>query len=162
MNGRKLTTLTAITGVLAVGEFGSAVNIGLGKDPWGAGFAVAFGLLFALATWLLRRGRVTGGAVFCGVLCLFEIIEFPSWHKHGVLDWAFDSAFAVASVAGLIAAGRDAGPPAPAVPGAGGVPAGVPPGGHHRGQWRASLAVRRGPAAVARRDRGRHPQPRTV
>jgi len=103
MNGRKLTTLTAITGVLAVGEFGSAVNIGLGKDPWGAGFAVAFGLLFALATWLLRRGRVTGGAVFCGVLCLFEIIEFPSWHKHGVLDWVSDSAFAVVSAAGLIA-----------------------------------------------------------
>jgi hypothetical protein len=103
MNGRKLTTLTAIAGVLAAGEFGSAVIIGLGKDPWGAGFAVAFGLLFSLITWLLRSGRVTGGALFCGLLCLFEIVEFPSWHKHDLLDWVYQSAYAMVSLAGLIA-----------------------------------------------------------
>ena len=103
MNGRKLTALTAIAGVLAAGEFGSAVIIGLGTDPSGAGFAVVFGVLFLLATWLLRSGRVTGGAVFAGLLCLFEVVEFPSWHKHNALDWVYQSAFAVVSLAGLIA-----------------------------------------------------------
>ena len=104
MNGRKLTVLTALAGVLTVGEFGSAVEIALGKDPWGAGFAVVFGVFFGLATWLLRHGRVTAGAVFTGLLCLFEIVEFPSWHKHGALDWGTDTAFAVVSLATLIAA----------------------------------------------------------
>ncbi len=32
MNGRKLTVLTAIAGILALGEFGSAIQIGLGGD----------------------------------------------------------------------------------------------------------------------------------
>jgi hypothetical protein len=31
MNGRKLTVLTAIAGILALGEFGSAVMIGWGR-----------------------------------------------------------------------------------------------------------------------------------
>ena len=102
MASRKLTVLIALTSLLALGEFGSAVIIGLGKDPWGAGFAVVFGGLFLLATWLLRSGRVTGGAIFAGILCLFEIIEYPSWHKHGALDWTYQTAFAVLSLAGLM------------------------------------------------------------
>jgi hypothetical protein len=102
MNTRKLTVLTAIAGALALGEFGSAVIIGLGKDPWGSSFAVLFGGFFLLATWLLRSGRVSGGAIFAGVLCLFEVIEFPSWHKHDILDWVYQSVFAVVALAGLI------------------------------------------------------------
>jgi hypothetical protein len=102
MNDRKLTALTMITGILAVGEFGSAIIIGLGKDPWGAGFAIVFGLFFLLAAWLLRSGRVVAGAVFCGALCLFEVIEFPSWHKHNTLDWVYQSTIAAVSLAGLI------------------------------------------------------------
>lgn len=102
MNGHKLTALKAIAGILALGEFGSAIIIGLGKDPWGAGFAVVFGAFFLLAAWLLRSGRVTGGAALCGVLCLFEVIEFPSWHKHNTLDWVYQSTIAAVSLAGLI------------------------------------------------------------
>jgi hypothetical protein len=102
MNTRKLTVLTAIAGALALGEFGSAVIIGLGKDPWGSSFAVVFGGFFLLAAWLLRSGRVTGGAFFAGVLCLFEVIEFPSWHKHDILDWVYQSVFTVGALAGLI------------------------------------------------------------
>jgi hypothetical protein len=102
MNTRKLTVLAAIAGALALGEFGSAVIIGLGKDPWGSSFAVLFGGFFLLATWLLRSGRVSGGAIFAGILCLFEVIEFPSWHKHDILDWVYQSVFAVVALAGLI------------------------------------------------------------
>jgi hypothetical protein len=102
MNTRRLTVLTALTALLALGEFGSAVIIGLGKDPWGAGFAVLFGGLFLLATWLLRSGRITAAAIFAGILCLFEIIEYPSWHKHGTLDWTYQTAYALLSLAGLM------------------------------------------------------------
>jgi hypothetical protein len=104
MNTRELTFLTTLAGTLALAEFGSAVIIGLGKDPWGSSFAVLFGGFFLLATWLLRSGRVGAGAIFAGVLCLFEVIEFPSWHKHDVLDWVYQSAVALVALAGLIAA----------------------------------------------------------
>ena len=66
MNGRKLTLLTAITAILALGEFASAVMIGLGADgPDHSGwpFAVAFGVFFVIAAWLLRSGRIVAGAV---------------------------------------------------------------------------------------------------
>ena len=62
-----------------------------------------FGGFFLLAAWLLRSGRVSAGAIFAGVLCLFEVVEFPSWHKHDVLDWVYQSIFAVVALAGLIA-----------------------------------------------------------
>jgi hypothetical protein len=102
MKSRKLTILTALTVLLALGEFGSAVLIGLGKDPWGAGFSVLFGGLFLVASWLLRSGRVTAGAIFAGILCLFEIIEYPSWHRHGALEWTYQTAYAIVSLAGLM------------------------------------------------------------
>jgi len=105
MNTRKLTALTAITGILALGEFASAIQIGLGgdgADRSGWPFAAAFGVLFLVAAWLLRSGRVIAGAVVAGILCLFEILNYPSWHKHGTLDWSTDTAVAVVSLAGLI------------------------------------------------------------
>jgi hypothetical protein len=107
MNGRKFTVLTALAGMLALGEFGSAIQIGLGGDgPDRSGwpFAVVFGVFFLIAAGLLRRGRITGGAVFAGILCLFEILNFPSWPKHTVLEWTTDTVFAVVSLAGLIGA----------------------------------------------------------
>jgi hypothetical protein len=104
MNGRKLSVLIAITGALALGEFGSAVIIWLENYPgsfWPA--AVVFGGLFLLAVWLLRSGRVTAGAVFAGVLCLFEVVSFAGWTRHNALDWVYQAIFALLSVAGLIA-----------------------------------------------------------
>jgi hypothetical protein len=105
MNGRKLTTLTAIAGVLALGEFGSAVMIWLekypGSLPWAA---VVFGVFFVLGTGLLRSGRVTAGTIFTGILCLFEVLSFSGWTRHSALDWVYQTTFAVASLAGLIGA----------------------------------------------------------
>jgi hypothetical protein len=105
MNGRNLTVLTAIAGILAVGEFGSSIIIWQENRPGSLPLAaVVFGVFFLLATWLLRSGRVMAGAIFTGILCLFEVINFPSWQKQGVLDWTTDTAFAVVSLAGLITA----------------------------------------------------------
>jgi hypothetical protein len=107
MNDRKLTVLTAITAILALGEFASAAQIGVGADGpdragWPAG--VVFGVFFLVATWLLRGRRITAGAVFVGILCLFEVLSYPSWYKHSVLNWTYDTAFALVSLAGLIGA----------------------------------------------------------
>lgn len=105
MNGRKLTTLTAITAILALGNFAAAVQIGLGMDgPDRSGwpFVAVFGAFFLVAAWLLRSGRVAAGATVTGILCLFEILHYPSWSKHGALDWIYDTAIAVVALAGLI------------------------------------------------------------
>jgi hypothetical protein len=105
MAGRKLTVLTAIAAALALGEFGSAVIIWLekypGSLPWGA---VVFAVLFLMATGLLRSGHATAGTILTGLLCLFEVVEFPSWAKHNALDWAYGSVFAVVALAGLTTA----------------------------------------------------------
>ena len=105
MNGRKLTVLTTITGILALGEFGSSVMIWRENYPGSLPLAaVVFGVFFLIAAWLLRSGRVTAGAIVAGVLCLFEVVSYPGWQKHGALDWTYDSAFVLVSLAGLIAA----------------------------------------------------------
>jgi hypothetical protein len=88
MHGRKVTVLTSLAGVLALGEFGSAVIIWLEKYPDSLPAAVVvFGLFFLLGAWLLRSGRVTAGTIFVGLLCLFEVVSFPGWTRRGVLDW---------------------------------------------------------------------------
>ena len=105
MSGRALTVLTTIAGILAVGEFGSSIMIWQENYPGSLPLAaVVFGVFFLIAAWLLRSGRVLTGAVFTAILCLFEVISFSGWQKHGALDWTTDTVFAVVSVAGLIAA----------------------------------------------------------
>jgi hypothetical protein len=107
MNGRKLTVLAVITTILALGNFAAAVQIGVGidgPDHSGWPFVAVFGVFFLVAAWLLRSGRVAAGAIFAGILCLFEILHYPSWAKHGALDWTYDTAVAVVALAGLIGA----------------------------------------------------------
>jgi hypothetical protein len=105
MNGRKLTVLTTITGILALGEFGSSVMIWRENYPGSLPLAaVVFGVFFLIAAWLLRSGRVTAGAIVAGVLCLFEVVSYPGWQKHGALDWTYDTAVGVVALAGLIGA----------------------------------------------------------
>jgi len=105
MNGRKLTVLTTIAGILALGEFGSAVMIWLEKYAGSLPLAaVVFGLFFSLGAWLLRSGRVTAGTIFVGLLCLFEVVSFSGWTRHTAFDWVYQTTFAVIALAGLIAA----------------------------------------------------------
>jgi hypothetical protein len=37
-------------------------------------------------------------------LCLVEVLTYPSWYKHSALNWAYETAFAVVALAGLIGA----------------------------------------------------------
>jgi uncharacterized membrane protein HdeD (DUF308 family) len=70
MNARKLTVLTVITAILALGNFAAAVQIGLGvegPDRSGWPFVAVFGALFLVAGFVLRSGRVAAGAIFAGI-----------------------------------------------------------------------------------------------
>ena len=78
MNVRILKVLTVIAGILALGEFGSSIMIWKENYPGSLPMAaVVFGVFFVIAAWLLRSGRVTAGAIFAGLLCLFEVVICP-------------------------------------------------------------------------------------
>ena len=97
MNNR---TLVALAGILGLGEFVSAVIIWNehypDAQPW---FAVVFGALFLIGMALVRSGRVAGGAIFVGLLCLFELITFPSWTRRSALDWAYQLSYGALALA---------------------------------------------------------------
>jgi len=105
MRNRTLITLTALAAALAVGSFVSAAIIAVEsyRDSFPLGSA-AFGVLFLIGVWLLRSRRVTAGTILVAVLCLFEVVGFAGWQRHGALDWVFQTIYAVVSLAGLIAA----------------------------------------------------------
>lgn len=105
MSTRLTPTLLALTAALALGEFISAVIIWRENypdaQPW---FAVVFGVLFLGALWLVRSGRVLGGATLAGLMFLFEVVTFPTWQRYNALDWATQIFFAVLSLAGGLTA----------------------------------------------------------
>jgi hypothetical protein len=64
-------------------------------------FAVAFGVLFLLAAWLVRGGRVLAGTALGAGLATFEVVGFAGWDKNDAVDWAIAVATLVLSVAAL-------------------------------------------------------------
>ncbi|HEX6394286.1 MAG TPA: hypothetical protein VFZ97_12655 [Acidimicrobiales bacterium] len=105
MHSRIVKILTTLAGVLAVGEFVSAVIIAV--ENYRGSFAlggVVFGLLFLVGVWLLCSRRVTAGTVYIGILCLFEVVQFPGWARHNALDWAFQTIYALIALGGLATA----------------------------------------------------------
>lgn len=77
-------------------EFISAPMI----DVWA--FALAFGVLFLAGAFLVHRGRLVAGSILVSALSAFELADYPSWHKSGAFDWAFDTLVAVAAAATLV------------------------------------------------------------
>ena len=102
MSNRLVARLIILTLVMAIGEFASSVVIAVENyadaQPE---FAVAFGVLFLVAWWLLRSGRVTAGGCLAGVLCLFELVSYPGWPKPTVFDWVGDTIYVLIALATL-------------------------------------------------------------
>ena len=96
-------TLVILAGALSLAEIGSAVIIWRENypdaQPW---FAVVFSALFVIGAALVRRARVAVGATLIGVLCLFELVTFPTWTRHGALDWVYQFGCAALALAGLV------------------------------------------------------------
>jgi hypothetical protein len=103
MNTRSLpTALTAVALALAAAEAVAAAVIWREAYPGSAPLVVlAFAVPFLLAGWLARSGRVAIGAVIIGVLCAFQLVEYPGLVRHNAFDWIFQTAFAVLSLIGL-------------------------------------------------------------
>ena len=106
MNGRMLTVLTTIAGILAIGEFGSSIMIWQENYPGSLPQAAAvFGVFFLIATWLLRSGRVHGGRGIHRPSCACSRSSvFPAGRSTAPWTGATDTVFALVSLAGLIAA----------------------------------------------------------
>jgi hypothetical protein len=96
MSARSLpTALAGIGGALGLAEVISSFQIDFPL------IALGFAALFALGAWLLRSGRAVIGALLVGVLATFEVVDYPSWAKHGTFDWIFDTTIAVVALAGV-------------------------------------------------------------
>ena len=67
-------------------------------------FALGFAALFALGAWLLRTGRAVTGSILVGFLAAFEVVDYPSWVKHGTFDLVFDTVIAAVALAGILLA----------------------------------------------------------
>lgn len=100
MSNRFASTLLTLTVVMAIGEFASSIIIAVENyadaQPE---FAVAFGVLFLVAAWLQRRGQLSVGAGLAGVLCLFEMVSYPSWPKPTAFDWVGDTIYVLLALA---------------------------------------------------------------
>lgn len=95
LRDRRLLILIAL--VLAVAEIVDAFFVSFPAGP-----AVFAALLFVGALWT-RRGGI-GGPILVGVLCVFEIVNAPSWPRDTVGDWISMIGFAVVALAGLLVA----------------------------------------------------------
>lgn len=94
--GRAGNTLIVLCLVQAIGEFVTAPMI----EVWM--FSLAFGVLFLIAAYAVRRGRVVAGSVIATVLSLFLLVNYPFWDKTSAFDWALDTAIALAAAATLV------------------------------------------------------------
>ncbi len=90
---RHLLALIAL--LLGLGEFADSFTISFWEGP-----AVVSILFLAGTVWIRRGGK--GGAILVGALCVFELLNFPSWPKHGIGDWASQIPFVVGSAAGVL------------------------------------------------------------
>lgn len=98
MNRLSVNVLTALAGLLAVGEFVAASVISF---PWGA---VVVGILFIVSAALLQRGSLSVGTILVAVLCLFLVVTFPSLSRDGALEWTGQISLVVVALSGLIVA----------------------------------------------------------
>lgn len=103
MNARTLpTVLAGIGGALCIAEVISFVELSQRGGPNNFPlFALGFAALFALGAWLLRTGRAVPGSILVGFLAVFEVVDYPSWAKHGTFDLVFDTVIAAVALAGV-------------------------------------------------------------
>jgi hypothetical protein len=94
-NPRDLLALIAL--LLGLGEFADSFTISFWEGP-----AVVSILFLAGTVWIRRGGK--GGTILVGALCVFELLDFPTWPKHGIGDWAIQIPFVVGSTAGVLLA----------------------------------------------------------
>ena len=44
---------------------------------------------------------MVAGSILVGLLAAFEVVDYPSWTKHGTFDWIVDTTIAVVALAGI-------------------------------------------------------------
>jgi hypothetical protein len=103
MSRRIVRILIGLAAALTVGELVSALIIWREAYPDAAPVAAAlFAIPFVVATLLLIGGRVVAGAVVAGLFSLFEVVQFPGWTRHSLIDAIYQSAYAALALAVLI------------------------------------------------------------
>lgn len=95
MNIRILTVLAV---ALGLAEPATAIITSVGHVPSSEPVMLALFLLPWLAgAALLRRGKITTGAIVVGLLSLLDVVSFPGWTRTSALDCTTQSIGAAAA-----------------------------------------------------------------
>jgi hypothetical protein len=90
--------LTALAVALGLAEPATAIITSVEHVPNTEPVMLAVFLLPWLAgAVLLRRGKITAGAIVVGLLSLLNVVSFPGWTRTSALDWTTQSIGAAAA-----------------------------------------------------------------
>jgi hypothetical protein len=95
-------TLTALAVVLGLANVVAAIVTGIEHVPNSEPVMLALFVIPWLAgAELLRRGRLTAGAIVVGLLSVLDVVSFPGWKRTSALDWATQSVTAALAAVSL-------------------------------------------------------------
>jgi hypothetical protein len=99
MNTRTLTVLAV---ALGLGNPIAAIITSVEHAPDSEPVMLALMLLpWLVGAELLRRGRITAGAVVVGLLSILDVVSFPGWKRTSALAWTTQSITARAAAVSL-------------------------------------------------------------
>lgn len=94
----KIRILTALAVALGLAGPATAIITSVEHVPNSAPLMLALFMLPWLGgALLLRRGKVTAGAIVIGLLSLVDVVSFPGWTRTSALDWTMQSVSAAAA-----------------------------------------------------------------
>jgi hypothetical protein len=95
MNNR---TLTALAVLLGLGNPAAAIITSVEHVPGTEPVMLALMVLpWLVGAELVRRGRITAGAIVIGLLSILDVVSFPGWKRTSALDWTTQSIAALAA-----------------------------------------------------------------
>jgi hypothetical protein len=94
--------LTALAVALGLAEPAAAIITTVEHVPNSEPvFLYLFLLPWLAGAVLLRRGKITAGAIVVGLLSLLNVVSFPGWTRTSALDWTTQSIGAAAAAVAL-------------------------------------------------------------
>ena len=85
-------TLTALAVLLGLGNPAAAIITSVEHVPGSEPVMLSLMVLpWLVGAELVRRGRITAGAVVIGLLSILNVVSFPGWTRTSALDWTTQS-----------------------------------------------------------------------
>ena len=91
-------TLTALAVLLGLGNPAAAIITSVEHVPDSQPvMLVLMAIPWLVGAELLRRAKITAGAILIGLLSILDVVSFPGWKRTSALDWTTQSIAASAA-----------------------------------------------------------------